>query len=342
MHRLKTLGLITFMLLVSACASNGPGKDNAPDWIDGASQKYPSSRYLLGRGQSEYRALAQDRARADLSKIFEVRLREQSQDTVSFKSSQDASQQTRSLERQSERRIQSQTDQVVSGIQIAEIWRDPKNGQFHALAVLDRLQMSMHLRQAISQQDSATAHEIALAKQQADLLVKISHASRALRIQQRRAQNQALLKVLDPAGTGSPPRYNLEKLRTDRDQLLARLRISSHVSEDPIGGLDTLVEGALANAGFRNSPDQQADYLLDSQLQIEGFPTADGWYWYRGNLQISLRDSRTGNSAGQHRWPLKVSSRSQENARQRLRDEINRILSSQLRNTLIQLGLPDE
>jgi len=69
--------------LLTACASTDQGPDSQPDWISGKSSQFPSSQYLVGRGQAAQRDAATDRARADLAKNIEVQVVAQSRDTVS-------------------------------------------------------------------------------------------------------------------------------------------------------------------------------------------------------------------------------------------------------------------
>jgi len=41
-----------------------------PDWVDGDSIQYPSSQYLTGVGYGPDRKSAEDKARAEIAKIF--------------------------------------------------------------------------------------------------------------------------------------------------------------------------------------------------------------------------------------------------------------------------------
>lgn len=336
MHSIRTLFLPAVLALLAACASPG---DRRPDWIDGDSSQYPAQAYLLGRGQGEIRAIAQDRARADLAKVFEVQIREHSTDTVAYEGRTDAEgQQTGQTATSARREVQTRTKQIIQGIRIGGLWQDPATGQYHALAVLDRNRAVNDLRQAIGQLDRATAREIALAREPADLFDRIRHAGRALELQQARHVEQRLLKVIDPAGMGVPPTYNLAVLRSDRDSLLQRIRIRAEIDNDPVDGLASLVEGAIAKAGFANAPGDEANYLLATDLQLHDFRDDKGWYWYRGSLQIELRELPGGKSRGSHRWDIKVSSANPGTARQRVRDAVSTTLNRELRDVIVAFG----
>jgi len=164
------------------------------------------------------------------------------------------------------------------------------------------------------------------------------HASRALELQQARHDEQRLLQIVDPAGMGLPPAYNLAALRADRDSLLPRIRIRVGVKTDPVGGLARLVEGAVAKAGFAHALGDEANYLLDTDLQLHDFRDAGGWYWYRGSLRIDLRELPGGKTRGNHRWDIKVSSANPETALQRVRDAVSARLERELRDVIIAFG----
>ncbi len=328
------LYLLFLVSLLTACST----ATKQPDWINANSAKYPANAYLLGRGQSDNRALAQDRARADLSKIFQLRITEQSEDVVTYVAQdQDAGK----IETSASRFITTQTDQIVEGIRIAELWQNPANGQYHALAVLDRNQAANDLRQAIQGQDVATEDEIALATQQSELFIQIGHASQAVAIQSSRYENQRILKIIDPTGIGVPASHNLTSLRGHRDELLQRVQIELLILNDPIGGVEPILQGALAGAGFQHAANDKANYRLEADLQLAGFNDAKGWYWYRGSLQINLLNNTGGQSQGSHRWDLKVAAQNPDTAAQRARDMISKNLNAELRSVIVSFGVPE-
>ena len=332
----RQLFLLWFIALFTACTSSGPKQ---PDWINAASKNYPANAYLLGRGQSDNRALAQDRARADLSKIFQLRVTEESEDVVKFENQSLADESSATTSASASRHITTETDQIVEGIRIAELWQDPANNQFHALAVLDRNQASNDLRQAIQNQDAATEHEIAFARQQGNLFRQLAHASQAVEIQASRYENQRVLKVIDPTGIGVPPIYNLASLRADRDSLLQRVHIELRLLNDPIGGVEAILQGALAQAGFQHISGNNADYRLEADLQLDGFPDDKGWFWYRGSLQINLLSQDKNQSQGSHRWDIKVAAQNAGTAAQRVRNTIDKTLNAELRDVIIGFGM---
>ena len=86
--KLLCAAVLGFALLAEGgCAT----RSTMPDWINGASHKYPSEQYLIGRGQAATEEEARDRARADLAKIFEVSVAVESEDVQTFTQKPDSS-----------------------------------------------------------------------------------------------------------------------------------------------------------------------------------------------------------------------------------------------------------
>ncbi len=327
--------LIIGFLINAGCASKGPLQ---PNWVNGNSSKYPPAKYISGKGQSRYQAVARDRARADLSKVFEVRIQEQSKDNSQFNRQSQNGKTTLKLSSSASRNISSHTDQIISGIEIADTWQDNVSKQFHVLAVLDRMKAGNILRNNINRLDDITANAIREARQNDKLLRKIALAHTALQAQlERRVYNQQL-KIVDYSGRGLNAPYNLATLASDRENLLQRLTIRTKINADSLGGLAGIVKGAVSAAGFTNRGDAKAKYILDAKLRINETRGTQGWYWQRGTLEISLRLAGSRQVQGGKRWNIKASAQDRAMSKERVRNQIDSILKHRLRQTIIDFG----
>ncbi|NOZ38420.1 MAG: hypothetical protein GXP11_10255 [Gammaproteobacteria bacterium] len=327
--------LIFGLLINAGCASKGPIQ---PDWVNGNSSKYPPAKYISGKGQAEYQALARDRARADLAKVFEVRIQEQSEDSSqSSRQTQDGKIRL-SLSNNASREIRSQTDQIIAGIEIADTWQDKISKQFHVLAVLDRIKAGNILRDNINRLDDITANAIRRARQNDNLLRKIALAHTALQAQLKRQIYNQQLKIVEYSGRGLNSPYDLATLTSDRETLLQRLTIRTKISADPLGGLAGIVKGAVSAAGFSNLSDAKAEYILDAKLKLNETRGTQGWYWQRGTLEISLRQAAGQQVQGSKRWNIKASAQDRATSKKRARDQIDNILKQELGQTIIGFG----
>ena len=330
--------LLCITLLLQACATS---KKGTPDWINGNSAEYPNSRFLIGRGEHKRQAIAQDRARADLAKIFQVAVNEQSRDIVKYSSKTVGKTTISELQSEASRDISTRTEQIVEGIEIAELWQHPKTKLHHALAVIDRLRASSRLRQSISEQDEVTREHLAAAQNSKDMITKIGAASRAVQLQIERDSNQRILKIINVSGVGVPSSHNLGKLINDRDSLIKRLHIKVKASADDLGDSERIVSGAVAKAGFSHSKSNKANYLLDVQTKMQPLEDKQGWFWLRGTVDINLLDANTQENRGSHRWDIKVSGQTHASAKKRAKSEIDRLLKEKLKSTIISFGTPD-
>ena len=328
------------LLAATGCAS----RPSMPDWVNGTSKQYQSEQYLIGRGQAAAPEEAKDRARADLAKIFEVSVAVDSEDVQSFSQKTEGKTGDKKAagdySAQASRRIVTRTDQMIQGIQIVELWRDPATKTQHALAVLPRLQAGTGLRQEIERLDAATRKYLEQARASGDMLVKIGAANQALEAQIERAAYQKSLRVVDPTGRGTESEWNTAKLNADLIDLLKRVRVAPRMAPGGPEGLSTVVSGALAAAGFLIETGEKPDYILHAKLPLEDLGLQQGWYWQRGVLEVTLTEVATSRVRGSKRWDIKVSAQQQETARQRALDQAGTILKKELRATISSFSAP--
>ena len=324
------LGLM--LSLLPGCASRQPIQ---PDWIIGDSAQYKSAQYLIGRGQAATQDEAKDRARADLAKIFQVAVTADSEDVQKFKSDPAGPGQ---YENQVSRHITTRTEQIIRGIQIAELWQDPVTKNHYALAVLPRLQTAASLRQQISQLDEATGNHIEHSRKNSDLFLKIAAANQALEAQQERDTLQKSLQVVDITGSGLESQWNSAKLNGDLDELLKRVRIASQVAADSTPGLAVVVSGALAKAGFMIETGQNPDFVLQAKMELADLGFKEGWYWQRGVLEVALSETATGRVRGTRRWTVKSNAPDKESAAKRALSQADAVLKQELRTAIIDMA----
>lgn len=341
----RGLRMVCLATLVTACAGNPVRDAQAPDWVAGTSAAYPAAHYLLGRGSAPDADQARERARADLVKILRVTVDSRSTERQRF--SDAAGKQHKELT--VERRIETRAMAVISGVEIAEMWRDPASGVYHALAVLERAPAARRLRERIAALDREAMARVQAARDSRDPLAAIAAAQAAVLAQTQRAELSSLLEVV--AGVAPIPRWSLARLRADRDALLARLRIAvtQPVSRaGPEGSREGLADGemaavlaaALARAGLQVTAPGEADYLLEARLDLQPPRRREGWYWVRGDLFLVLQRVADGRIRGHHEWPLKAVALDADLAQERIRAEAARHLREELLQVLLGFADP--
>jgi len=325
----RILSLAAFLLL-TACGMTKP-QDAQPDWVTGNSGSFPASSYLTGRGQADEMAVAKDRARADLAKVFSVNVSEQTHDVSSYSQTNAGGTPVMQNTMDVSRNVSTRTDQVLSGVAISDSWQDPKTHEYYALATLSRSQASAALRQQIGDLDAGTTAYLNQAQNSSDLFDKITAAGQAVDAQETRTGLQHALQVVDATGMGIPPNWPLAKLQADRAALLKQFQVSATADGRNPEAVKKLLAGALGDAGF--TVVDGAPYTMTANLDAADLQPQGGWYWITGTLQVTLNGS--GRAHGVRRWDLKVSGTDPQLAEQRLMDQVAQYLQSDIQGTVL-------
>ncbi|MDX1455590.1 MAG: LPP20 family lipoprotein [Gammaproteobacteria bacterium] len=319
--RIIFTGALGFVL--AACAG-GDTRPAAPDWLDGSAADYPASSYLTGIGSGDTRDAARDRARADLAKTFRVKIDESASDVRNFSRGADGDSYSQEINRE----LNVQTEQVLEGVTVPEVWQDPATRQFHALAVLERARASLRLRQEIQSLDAGADAMLAAARRSDDVFEKASIAVRVVENQRRRAVVQSMLQAVDATGRGTPPRWPLGQLESDLRTALSRITLEPVASDEWKG----LLAGSLGDSGFSLSPD--GTYQASLEVETAELPKRQGWFWKRA--VVSLRISGPGGeSLGQQRWEIKESAADPQTVNLRVRQKVADILENEGRDAIL-------
>lgn len=306
-----------------------------PKWLSDSSLEYPNAMYLTGRGGGSTAEEAQNRARGDLATIFEVRIQVLNENSTNVTQSGKKEQ----VDRFSSQQVSAKTDKVISGINIAQVWRDPVTQDFHALAVLPRAQAGASLREELAKIDDDLAQQMLAAKSAEDLLLKIGALSLAFEASIKREGFQASLKVVDPTGRGIQAPFSQASVQKQINDTLKQIRIAPMVVEDD-GAKEfaPLLKGGLAAAGFLSTQASNADLVLEGKLALTDLGLKDGWYWMRATVEVSLVENATGRVRGSKIWPVKASAKDARTARSRTMIEIEKRLKEDLRSAIIEFS----
>jgi hypothetical protein len=331
--------IVVLLSLVSqsGCGGKETTRDAAqPDWLAGESAEYPHALYLTGQGSGETLELAKQHARADLAKVFEVQISETARDVqiVEMKNDEPTLSQT-----QFERLIKTQTQQVLSGVEVADTWQDPQTGQYYALVTLNRDKTARALRADIHHLDEVTAHNIQKAQQEIDRLRLAAHAYKAYAAQLERSLLQKKLRIVDPAGVGVPPPVELAKLKTDYEQVLGRIHI---IAQSPDEHIQDLVAAGLSQSGFNADPQSPTRYVLKATLEKVPVIHRGGFYWLQAAMNFQLQENNpTAKVRGSDRWDIKVSATDEGLLEKRLKDELSHFSKSKYRDMILKFALLD-
>jgi hypothetical protein len=323
--RMKRLAaMCSILALVAGCASHSP----QPDWTrTGRSSEFPPARYLTGTGVANNVSAASQRAQANLTKVFEVEIDSGTGNGGKYANAAMA-----------KGIIKGHDTKVNHGIRIAETWVNPDTHVAHALAVLSRKQAADNLRAEITDLDDNTDIWLQRSHADADVLHKIRYAQLALNSQVARSAYDRSLRAVAVNGQGMKPRFELSLLNDNLDSLLKLVRVQPQVPADADPRLIEAAEQALAHAGFLVGAGKEADFILDTRLNMENLGFRDNWQWQRGVLSVVLKERQGNKVRGSYQWAIKAAGSSADDARERIVKQVGILLKKELRDVIVRIA----
>ena len=320
---------LSILCLLTACMAIS----SRPTWVDGESSEYPEKDYLVANGSAANSEDAKNRALANLARIFEVRIT----DTATDRSQAQSNQSGVSRSQMTVRYVDAYTDKLLEGASIASMWFDEKSGQHYALAVMHKKQLTQRLLANIEKVDRATREYLQQANQSSEALLKLNYLYKAWQTQNDRAKFQQDLQIVDNKSAAFKPYWTQEQLNVAIQNSLQSIKAAVEVENDPMGMLTEILPAAIADTGITVVP-QGRQYRFLGRLDMNDLGLRDGWYWYRGALELELQEVATQRVRGIQRWPIKASGKTQNQARIRLRTQLLALLEGQLKPTIAGFG----
>jgi hypothetical protein len=252
----RRIGVMLMALVVlSGCAWFGG--QSKPDWIDGVSDAYPSGQYLVGVGQAESRAAAEDRAYAAVARIFKAEVSAQAKDWESYLVIEQRGHSSAERRLTLDNLTRVSTDKVLENVRIVDRWADVHKGLYYALAGMPRPQAETSFMERVTELDRSIENDVEEAQRPSDKLARVRALRRAVRSLVLRETYNADLRVIRPSGQGTAAAYRVSELTQELEQFLA-----------------TNLVLAVAVTGDQAEPAQRAltEGLLKEGLQVTSRP----------------------------------------------------------------------
>ena len=249
MMRVMLLVSVTVLAFVApfGCGWRHP----QPSWVMGGTREYPAERYLVGVGQAESQASADERAYGAVAKIFKAEISAQSRDWESFLSLEKRGQAETEHRLSLDQVTKVSSDKAIENVRVLDRWVDEKHGQHYTLAGMDRAQAAAALQDRIAELDRAVETEMTKSAQTSDKLAKVRNLRRAIKNLILREAYNADLRIIRASGQGDPPPYRVADLTVQLEQFLAdSLLIAVEVSGDQVEQTRRAVTEGLLREGL--------------------------------------------------------------------------------------------
>lgn len=277
-----------------------------PPWLMGASEQYPSHRYLVGVGQGSSPAVAEERAYASVAKIFSAHVQSRVQDTEAFRllEKDGATQTQRDLALDRTTRVTTQ--KVLKNVQVLDRWMHPETKEHFVLAGLDRQQVEQGLVETIQAFDRTIDDDLQVARHTSDKIIHIGKLRHAIQIWHKRDVVNADLRIIRESGRGILPPYRLGELTKELDAFLAEhflveVRLDGEQASDVESaivqklrqeGLPVMTDESLSIAGSGSqatSKDRASDLLIKGLVRVWDIDSLDPLFVYArwcGDIRI--------------------------------------------------------
>jgi len=271
-------------------------KGKRPDWVDGESSEYPSSFYMTGVGYAPDRQTAENKARAEISKIFysEIDASNRAYEEYLQTSYKGKSKTRESIRIEDITKVSTQ--KVLSGVSIAQVYLQRKPEKlFYAIAILDRAQSKRILRQKIEQIDQDIQKLLADSQIQKDKLIQIKDLNTCIEKYILRQAYNAELRIVSRSGEGIPPTVSFTKIKKQLiDILLRDFLIALSVKGTRSSDIKEALVEALNKKGFSVSDDfASASVVVRGNVNIRPFEQGSSeWKFVRWKAYFDLVDQK--------------------------------------------------
>ncbi len=265
-----------------------------PDWVDGPSSRYPYNRYITGVGYGPDRQSAEDKARAEIAKIFYSDIRSSNRTYQSILENNTNGKSTSAENINFTEITRVSTRVIFSGSKIAQVYRDRSaQPEFFALAVLDRNLSRVMLKSKISELDENIQRHLSAAGQQRDKLSQVRLLQAGIRDHALRQAYNTELRIVDPVAKGIPPPINITDIKTRLDNILLKdFFIGLSVDGPGADEVGQAIVEALNQRGFAVCEEiDKASILARGMIEINALPrNATGWIFVRWRAFFDLID----------------------------------------------------
>ncbi|MDT8318005.1 MAG: LPP20 family lipoprotein [bacterium] len=261
-------------------------------------KEYPSSKFLTAEGAGQSESEARERAKAELSNIFEAKV---SSEVINRVRSSVNSKDEETVTRDDEQNIRVLSSVDFKGLEIGKVWHDSKEGNYHALAVLNRHRAREEWQAKIDDIDGrieAILESIDLVKSKFSRL-QLLKKSRRLWLEKEIVVSR--LRVLG-FSNASITDYDIKYIVSMTNRITSSLIVSINITDGIYGKTisDEITE-ALSREGYAVAADGgEANVQISGLLKVSPVDLKNpGWEFARASASVVMTDTESGLTVGE-------------------------------------------
>ena len=268
-----------------------------PDWVRGKSREYPEEFYIVGVGSGDSRQDAESRARAHIAEVFSVNIKAD----ISVSKSETLREREGKVSGESNEVTKSRIDmglkKTLEGTEIADVWLNPKDATYYALAVLDREKAALKMSERIRELDG----EVVRLGQEADTVRGKVNKLKLMLLRRSLLSDRLSLdsdyRIVSSSGKSIQPPYSYEEENSAIIKFLQNDFVIGISGSGPDSdALTQTVTDLFTGKGFMIDPagGKGADLIIEITTKMD--PAAqpvDDWYYCRWHLKLNVFDPAT-------------------------------------------------
>ncbi len=268
-----------------------------PDWIRGKSKEYPEEFYIVGVGSGDTRQDAESRARAHIAEVFSVKIKADisvNKSETLRESEGKVSGETKEITRS---RIDMGLKKTLEGTEIVEVWQNPKDAAYYALAVLDREKAAVKMSERIRELDN----EVTRLGEEVDTVSGKINKLKLMLLRRSLLSDRLSLdsdfRIVSPSGKGIQAPYSYAEENSAITKFIQNDFVIGISGKGP--GADVLVQTVtdlLTGKGFMVDPSggKRADLLIEINATTDpSTQPVDEWYYCRWRVELNASDPST-------------------------------------------------
>ena len=284
-----------FLALAAAVAAHA--SSSAPDWVNGSSAQYPREAYMTGVGSGDDAATARDRARGEIARVFSTLVTVNTSVSESEQNKTEAGKTASTFSQVVGNSVQTASQKVLEGTEVAETWQDKATSRYYALAVLEREKGVASLKDRIGDFDKQAWQWKEQMDKAAGRLLRVKAAMKLMALFKAREDLNSEFRVLDASGKGLPSPINEAIVRPEASQALSSLEVFVDMKGDSSDEIETGIVKGLNSFGLeaKSAGESAGDIIVEGKVSTEKLPgDGNAWRWARSTVTVSLKDGKTG------------------------------------------------
>jgi len=287
---------VSLILMAFFCGCVTTGESGRAQGSSGPNLRatYPESEYLTAEGTGQTEAGAKNRALSELARIFEARVVSETSDSMVSLYTDKGGKKSEVFAQQIRTKVQVTSGMAFEGVRTEDTWFSDKDSQYHALAVLNRIEARSAWLAKIKDLDDRILADLSAISTIQSRFVRLRGYKRMENLWIERTIYTSRVRVI--GSTVPAPGYDMGEIIESLAGIHAEITLFLDITGDHADILRDGLSGVLTTGGFRfAASSEEADILISGQVSVNPLDLDNpGWRFLRAEARVALTDLKTG------------------------------------------------